>query len=31
MTREHLLRGFQEEWRKAGRLNFPAKEFDGWA
>lgn len=30
MTREHLLRGLQEEWRKAGRLNFPIGDFDGW-
>ena len=30
MTRAHLLRGLQEEWRKAGRLNFPASDFAGW-
>lgn len=30
MTRLHLLRGLQEEWRKAGRLNFPAGDFAGW-
>ena len=30
MTRVHLLRGLQEEWRKAGRLNFPIGDFDGW-
>jgi hypothetical protein len=30
IAREHLLRGLQEEWRKAGRLNFPAKDFVDW-
>ena len=30
LTRADLLRGLQEEWRKAGRLNFPAKDFEGW-
>ena len=30
MNRVHLLRGLQEEWRKAGRLNFPIGDFDGW-
>jgi AAA+ superfamily predicted ATPase len=30
LTREHLLRGLQEEWRKAGRLSFPISDFDGW-
>ena len=30
LDREHLLRGLQEEWRKAGRLNFPISNFDGW-
>lgn len=31
MNRGHLLRGLQEEWRKAGRLNFPVGDFGGWA
>ncbi|HAN70472.1 MAG TPA: ATPase, partial [Actinobacteria bacterium] len=31
MNRAHLLRGLQEEWRKAGRLNFPVADFQGWA
>jgi SpoVK/Ycf46/Vps4 family AAA+-type ATPase len=30
IAREHLLRGLQEEWRKAGRLNFPSKDFVDW-
>ena len=30
MMRAHLLRGLQEEWRKAGRLNFPVSDFHGW-
>ena len=30
IAREHLLRGLQEEWRKAGRLNFPIKDFGDW-
>lgn len=31
VTRMHLLRGLQEEWRKAGRLNFPIGDFAPWA
>lgn len=30
LSRSHLLRGLQEEWRKAGRLNFPAGQFAEW-
>ncbi len=30
LTRTHLLSGLQEEWRKAGRLNFPFKDFQSW-
>ena len=30
VDRSHLLRGLQEEWRKAGRLNFPTTGFEGW-
>lgn len=30
LTRAHVLRGAREEWRKAGRLNFPDAQFAGW-
>jgi hypothetical protein len=31
LDRRHLLRGLKEEWRKAGRLTFPAGDFANWA
>ena len=30
LDKRHLLRGLQEEWRKAGRLTFPSGDFAGW-
>lgn len=30
VTRAHVLRGAREEWRKAGRLNFPEASFTRW-
>ena len=30
LSRDHVLRGVREEWRKAGRLNFPESTFTGW-
>lgn len=30
VRREHVLRGVREEWRKAGRLNFPEAIFANW-
>ncbi len=31
VTRAHVLRGAREEWRKAGRLNFPESSFASWS
>ena len=31
LSRAHVLRGAREEWRKAGRLNFPDSAFTGWS
>ena len=30
LQRRHVLEGVREEWRKAGRLNFPDHEFAHW-
>jgi len=30
LTRAHVLEGAREEWRKAGRLNFPEEAFASW-
>jgi AAA+ superfamily predicted ATPase len=30
LQRRHVLEGVREEWRKAGRLNFPDATFTGW-
>lgn len=30
IARRHILKGIREEWRKAGRLNFPIDRFTGW-
>ena len=30
IARGHILNGIREEWRKAGRLNFPQSGFEGW-
>jgi len=31
LQRTHVLEGVREEWRKAGRLNFPENAFTGWS
>ena len=30
LQRRYILEGVREEWRKAGRLNFPELVFPGW-
>jgi len=30
LNRQHILEGARDEWRKAGRLNFPDDIFEGW-